>query len=113
MDTTALMVRRVLRGRSPFEADRERAPHPAAAGFTPEQTVIVHALTLLLAAVGVTGWWLSLPEYVMFYGFIALFGLYLYGMLHAWKLMKRLRRLRSRLTSARPATPRAKVEAVQ
>jgi hypothetical protein len=28
---------------------------------------------------------------------MALFGLYFYGMLHAWKLMKRLRRLRNRL----------------
>ena len=58
------------------------------------QTVaIFYGLTILLAAIGVAGWWLGLPEYVMFYGFMALFGLYLYGMLHAWKLMKRVRRL--------------------
>jgi len=113
MDTTALMIRRVRRGRSPFDADREHLHHILLrAGFTPGQTVtIVYGLSLLLAAIGVTGWWLGLPEYVMFYSFIALFGLYLYGMLHAWKLMKRLRRLRSRLMNGQPATPTAKVEA--
>jgi UDP-GlcNAc:undecaprenyl-phosphate GlcNAc-1-phosphate transferase len=95
MDTTALMIRRVLKGRSPFAADREHLHHILQrAGFTPVQTVaIVYGLTILLAAIGVAGWWLGLPEYVMFYGFMALFGLYLYGMLHAWKLMKRVRRL--------------------
>lgn len=98
MDTTALMVRRVVKGRSPFSADREHLHHILQrAGFSPEQTVvIVYALTLLLAAIGVAGWWLGVPEYAMFYGFMALFGLYFYGMLHAWKLMKRLRRVRNR-----------------
>lgn len=95
MDTTSLMVRRVLKGRSPFAADREHLHHVLQrAGYTPGQTVaIVYALSLLLAAIGVTGWWLDVPEYAMFYAFMALFGLYLYSMLHAWKLMKRLRRL--------------------
>ena len=95
MDTTALMIRRVLKGRSPFEADREHLHHILQrAGFTPGRTVaIVYGLSLLLAGVGVAGWWLRLPEYVMFYGFLVLFALYFYGMLHAWKLMKRVRRL--------------------
>jgi UDP-GlcNAc:undecaprenyl-phosphate GlcNAc-1-phosphate transferase len=109
MDTNALMVRRVVKGRSPFSADREHLHHILQrAGFTPEQTVvIVCALTLLLAAIGVAGWWLGVPEYAMFYGFMALFGLYFYGMLHAWKLMKRLRRLRNRLGMPRYQANRA------
>ncbi len=101
MDTTALMIRRVIKGRSPFSADREHLHHILQrAGFTPEQTVwTVYALTVLLAAVGVAGFALGVPEYVMFYAFLALFGLYLYGMLHAWKLMKKLRRLRNRVAA--------------
>jgi UDP-GlcNAc:undecaprenyl-phosphate GlcNAc-1-phosphate transferase len=64
------------------------------AGFTHGQTVvIVQALALLLAGIGVAGWKLGVPEYVMFYAFMALFGLYLYGVLHAWKLMKTMRKL--------------------
>jgi UDP-GlcNAc:undecaprenyl-phosphate GlcNAc-1-phosphate transferase len=102
MDTTALMIRRVLKGRSPFDADRNHLHHILLrSGFTPGQTVgIIYAIALLLAGIGVAGWWAGLPEYLMFYGFIALFGLYLYGMLHAWKLMKRLRRLHDRMGAA-------------
>jgi UDP-GlcNAc:undecaprenyl-phosphate GlcNAc-1-phosphate transferase len=95
MDTTALMIRRVLKGRSPFEADREHLHHILLrAGFTPGQTVvIVYAVATLLAGIGVAGWAAGVPEYVMFYAFVALFGCYLYGMLHAWKLMRRVRRM--------------------
>lgn len=95
MDTTALMIRRVLKRRSPFEADRNHLHHILLrAGFTPGQTVgIVYAVAVILAGIGVAGWALGLPEYVMFYAFIALFGGYFYGMLHAWKLMRRVRRL--------------------
>lgn len=102
MDTTALMIRRVLKGRSPFDADRDHLHHILQrAGFTPGQTVaIMYALALLLAAVGVMGWRLGVPEYVMFYGFVALFGLYLYGVLHAWKLMKKVRRLHDGIEAA-------------
>ena len=112
MDTTSLMVRRMIKGRSPFSADREHLHHIIQrAGFTPGQTVwIVYALTLLLAAVGVAGWWAGLPEYVMFYAFISLSLLYLYGMLHAWKLMKKLRRLRNRLLRMRSAPATVAVE---
>lgn len=95
MDTTGLMVRRMLKGRSPFSADREHLHHILLrAGFTHGETVgIVYALSLALAAIGLAGWWLGVPEYVMFYGFMALFALYLYGVLHAWKLMKKARDL--------------------
>lgn len=95
MDTISLMIRRVLRGRSPFEADREHLHHILLrAGFTPFQTVIiVYALSLMLAGIGVAGWWLGLPEYVMFYAFMVVFALYLYGVLHAWKLMKAVRKV--------------------
>ncbi|MBI1284679.1 MAG: undecaprenyl-phosphate alpha-N-acetylglucosaminyl 1-phosphate transferase [Thiobacillus sp.] len=95
MDTTALMIRRVRKGRSPFSADREHLHHILLrAGFTPGQTVaIVYVLSLLLAAFGVAGWSQGVPEYMMFYSFMALFGLYYYGVHRAWKLMKQLRRL--------------------
>jgi UDP-GlcNAc:undecaprenyl-phosphate GlcNAc-1-phosphate transferase len=99
MDTTALMIRRVRKGRSPFSADREHLHHILLrAGFTPGQTVaIVYILSLLLAAFGVAGWSQGVPEYMMFYSFMALFGLYYYGVHRAWKLMKQLRRVHAGL----------------
>lgn len=93
MDTVSLMIRRMLKGKSPFAPDREHLHHVLQrAGFSHGETVvIVWLISLLLAGVGVAGWWLNVPEYVMFYGFMILFGLYFYGMLHAWRLMKTVR----------------------
>lgn len=95
MDTVSLMIRRILKGVSPFTPDCEHLHHILQrAGFTHGQTVfIVHAIALLLAGIGVAGWQLGVPEFVMFYAFMALFGLYTYGVLHAWKLMKVVRKL--------------------
>lgn len=101
MDTIALMLRRVLKGRSPFSPDREHLHHILQrAGFSCGQTVMmVWVLSILLAAIGIAGWRLGVPEYVMFYSFAALFGLYLYGIMHAWKLMKVVRRAHDGLES--------------
>jgi UDP-GlcNAc:undecaprenyl-phosphate GlcNAc-1-phosphate transferase len=95
MDTISLMIRRVLKGVSPFCADCEHLHHILQrAGFSHGQTVfIVHCLALLLAGIGVAGWKLGVPEYVMFYAFMAVFAVYTWGVLHAWKLMKRVRKL--------------------
>jgi UDP-GlcNAc:undecaprenyl-phosphate GlcNAc-1-phosphate transferase len=109
MDTTALMIRRVRKGRSPFSADREHLHHILLrAGFTPGQTVAtVYALSLLLAVVGAAGWSEGAPEYVMFYSFMTLFGLYYYGVHRAWKLMKQLRRLHDGVETLSHATETA------
>lgn len=95
MDTIALMLRRMLKGHSPFKPDNEHLHHILQrAGFSPCQTVkIVWGIAILLAGIGIMGWWSGVPEYVMFYVFIALFGLYLYGVLHAWKLMKAVKKV--------------------
>jgi UDP-GlcNAc:undecaprenyl-phosphate/decaprenyl-phosphate GlcNAc-1-phosphate transferase len=95
MDTISLMLRRALKGQSPFAPDREHLHHILLrAGFTHGQTVAVAlVLSVLLAAIGIAGWWLGVPEYVMFYSFIGLFALYLYGVMHAWKLMKAVKKV--------------------
>jgi UDP-GlcNAc:undecaprenyl-phosphate GlcNAc-1-phosphate transferase len=90
LDTIGLMLRRVLKGRSPFSADNEHLHHVLQrAGYSHCQTVlIVWVIAALLAGIGIAGWKLGVPEYVMFYSFVILFALYLYGVMHAWKLMK-------------------------
>ncbi len=95
MDTVSLMIRRMLKGVSPFTPDSEHLHHILQrAGFTHGQTVfIVHVIAILMAGIGVAGWKLGVPEYVMFYAFMALFGLYTYGVVHAWKLMKAVRKV--------------------
>jgi len=94
MDTVSLMIRRMFKGQSPFTPDREHLHHILQrAGYSHGQSVaVIWLLTLLMAAVGVGGWWLDVPEYAMFYAFMTLFALYFHGMRHAWKLTKLIRR---------------------
>lgn len=95
MDTISLMIRRILKGVSPFAADNEHLHHVLQrAGFSHGQMVaVVHAVAVFMAGVGVAGWKLGVPEYVMFYAFMTVFALYFYGMLHAWKLMRAVRKV--------------------
>jgi UDP-GlcNAc:undecaprenyl-phosphate/decaprenyl-phosphate GlcNAc-1-phosphate transferase len=102
-DTVSLMVRRVLRGRSPFSADREHFHHVLqAAGYGVTQSVLImHGLALSLALVGLGGVYAGVPDWIMLYGFLGLFALYFGGMTHAWKVMKLIRRRhRSRAASS-------------
>jgi UDP-GlcNAc:undecaprenyl-phosphate GlcNAc-1-phosphate transferase len=78
-DTVTLLVRRGLRGRNPFKADRQHLHHILIAlGLTPGQTVatlIFVSLALGTAALAAEA--LKVPEYVMFYLYMA--GLVAYG----------------------------------
>jgi UDP-GlcNAc:undecaprenyl-phosphate GlcNAc-1-phosphate transferase len=78
-DTVTLMARRALRRRNPFSGDREHAHHILMAlGFSPGQTVFVLAvISLLLAIIALAAQYARVPEYVMFYLYMA--GLAAYG----------------------------------
>jgi len=95
LDTIAIMTRRVLRGRSPFSPDREHFHHILqVAGFSKTMVVmIMMMLSALLAAIGLFGELLDVPEYVMFYGYVMLLGLYFWGVMHAWKVMKLIKKM--------------------
>ena len=93
MDTVYTMLRRMLKGRSPFSADREHLHHILLrAGYTVSRAVIlILSVSLLLGLIGLAGWHYRVPEYVMFYAFLLLFGLYSLAMTHAWKVMKAIK----------------------
>jgi UDP-GlcNAc:undecaprenyl-phosphate/decaprenyl-phosphate GlcNAc-1-phosphate transferase len=90
LDTVTLLIRRVLKGRSPFAADREHLHHLLLlTGYSVNQTVLIlWSLSLGLALIGLAGFYFNIPESVMFYGFLGLSTLYFYEMQHAWKVMK-------------------------
>lgn len=94
-DTVGIMLRRILRGRSPFAADREHLHHIFLhAGFSVCKTVsIMLLLALVLGLIGFIGEVSRVPEAVMFWLFIALFGFYFVVMMHAWKVMRWVRAL--------------------
>ena len=78
-DTIVCMSRRLLRGQSPFRADRTHLHHilidlgvPAA-----RAVALIHLLAFVLASAGVAGWALNAPEHIMFYSAMAVFALYI------------------------------------
>jgi UDP-GlcNAc:undecaprenyl-phosphate GlcNAc-1-phosphate transferase len=78
MDTVYLMVRRVIRGRSPFAPDRRHLHHTLIyLGLSETKTVwVLLAVSLVFGAIGFVGWYFRVPEYAMTYLFLAAFAAY-------------------------------------
>ena len=94
IDTVAMMLRRILKGRSPFAADREHFHHVLLlAGFSPKATLaIIVFVAMVCASIGLSAWYLGLPESALFYAFLAFFALYFWSMMRAWKVKRFLSR---------------------
>lgn len=90
LDTVSLMLRRMLKGKSPFHPGRDHLHHILLrVGYTDSQVVrFIHLVAVTFGLVGFFGWRWGVPDAVLFYGFLAMFGLYFYGVQHAWKLMR-------------------------
>src|SRR5574340_1657270 len=89
-DTVSLMLRRALKGRSPFHPGRDHLHHILLrVGYTDSQVVhFIHLVAVACGLVGFFGWRLGVPDAVLLYGFLAVFALYCAGVKHAWKLMR-------------------------
>lgn len=94
METLTMMIRRVRHGRSPFSADREHLHHMLEmAGFSCRGTLSIIVLAaVFFAAIGLVGHFMQVPEPVMFYSFLALFGAYFWMIMRSWKVMRFLKR---------------------
>jgi len=79
LDTGSITIRRLLKGRSPFAADREHLHHLLLdAGFTVTKTLLIMlSSAIVFAVIGIVGLYLSLSEILMFWAFIGLFVLYI------------------------------------
>lgn len=95
MDCVSIMLRRLSKGRSPFHADRQHLHHVLLlAGYSPAKAVaIILALAIGLALIGIGGHFSKVPEAILFWAFIGLFGLYHYAVKHAWRFMKVMHRI--------------------
>lgn len=89
-DTVSLMLRRMLKGRSPFHPGRDHLHHILLrVGYTDSQVVhFIHLVAVVFGLVGFFGWRWGVPDAVLFYGFLTVFALYFAGVQHAWKLMR-------------------------
>lgn len=78
MDTVAVMIRRLMAGRSPFAADRQHL-HFLLLGYGWSQVRAVAILLLIafgLGGLGVLAQWFGVPEYLRFYALVVVFLLY-------------------------------------
>jgi UDP-GlcNAc:undecaprenyl-phosphate GlcNAc-1-phosphate transferase len=78
-----VMLSRSLSGRSMVEADRNHFHHFLLhAGWSPNRVVALEsAAGLACGAVGVAAWRFNLPEYLLFYLFLVVLGVYSWTML--------------------------------
>lgn len=87
IDTVSLMLRRLLRRRSPFEADREHMHHLLISlGVSPGPALII--LVLLaggLAFTGLAAQYSGIAEPTMFWAFLAVFVIYFLITRQAWQ----------------------------
>ena len=93
LDTVSLMLRRMLKGKSPFSPGHDHLHHILLrAGFTvPQTTLFIISLTLALGMVGIGAEIYNIHEYVMFYSFILLSLVYFIGSSREWKLKELFR----------------------
>jgi UDP-GlcNAc:undecaprenyl-phosphate GlcNAc-1-phosphate transferase len=93
-DAVSMMVRRLLRGRSPFEADREHLHHIfLLAGFSVGETVtLMTGFAIGGVVVGLGGTYMGIADIYLALLFLA-GGMFYYGVIRrAWRVMRFLRR---------------------
>ncbi len=103
MDMVAIMYRRLRKGMSPFSADRQHIHHLIMrAGFTSRQAfLLITTAAAILAGIGVLGEYLAfIPEWVMLLLFLVAFCFYGYCLKHAWRVARKVRRIKRRWQSA-------------
>lgn len=110
MDTVSLMLRRILKGRSPFIADHEHLHHLfIRAGYsTGQASWALAGIAFSLGGIGVLFSLYGVPDPLLAIGLLVAIGLHFVFIRYAWRTMKALRRLgerRERAASADTPTP--------
>jgi UDP-GlcNAc:undecaprenyl-phosphate GlcNAc-1-phosphate transferase len=94
IDAVAMMLRRIVKGRSPFAADREHLHHIfLLAGYSVNQTVVILAmLSLAGVAFGLAATHWDWPDLLVAGAFLGVGLLYFWMIMHAWRVMRFLHR---------------------
>jgi UDP-GlcNAc:undecaprenyl-phosphate/decaprenyl-phosphate GlcNAc-1-phosphate transferase len=90
IDTMAIMLRRVIKKKSPFRADREHLHHFfIRSGIGDRKALLI--IVLLSLTMAFSGAWMevnNVAEWKMFALFLLICLFYLFALIHAWKVMK-------------------------
>ena len=94
-DTVSIMMRRMLKGHSPFRPDRDHFHHIfLAAGFSSRRTLLIIVLAqVVMSSIGIIGYKLGVPESVMFFAYLVLLALFFWALKRAWYVMRVLRNI--------------------
>jgi len=89
MDMAAIMVRRILKGQSPFKPDRDHLHHIfLRAGFSSRQTLaLISCISIALTCIGVALEYIKTPEWLVLLLFFCMFCAYAYAINHIWRLL--------------------------
>ena len=100
IDTTTMILRRLIKGGSPFNADREHFHHLLQlAGFSGHTTTfIILLINILFVGIGVAIERFDLVESYAFYVFLICFLCYFYVIMRAWKIQRFLKRQLAKIT---------------
>ena len=93
-DTVTMMLRRIARGRSPFQADAEHLHHLLVrVGFSVGETIgIICLLAAAGCGIGLLFTYLDVPDFLVAGGFLLVGGCYLWAIQSAWRSMRFLGR---------------------
>lgn len=88
MDMSAIMVRRIRRGDSPFKPDREHLHHICQRlGLSSWQTLcVICSIATIFAGIGIYGELTGISEAIMFYSFIICFVIYTLMLSYIWRV---------------------------
>ena len=104
MDMIAIMVRRIRKGQSPFQADREHLHHISLRlGLNSrESLMLITALACIFSCIGIIGEYLLVPDGLMLLLFLLMFAGYLYLLQNIWRIISHFRQQRLRHGSGVP-----------
>lgn len=98
VDTLTIMIKRMMKGRSPFHADRAHLHHILLrSGLTPGQTsAVMITASAFFASLGIIGTIYNLPEYWLFYLFIFYFILYFISSFYVKEMFRYMKKLKNK-----------------
>lgn len=88
MDMATIMIRRIRKGQSPFQPDREHLHHICQRlGLSPVVTLIfICSMASICAAIGLWADFVGVSESIMFVAFLILFVCYFSAISHIWRI---------------------------
>jgi UDP-GlcNAc:undecaprenyl-phosphate GlcNAc-1-phosphate transferase len=91
IDTITLMVRRIAAGHSPFASDRQHVHHILLqAGCSVSETVsILAGASFVLGGIGMLGWHLGVPDWILLLGLAVPVGLHVWFVQSGWQHVHR------------------------